>query len=280
MKLSAFALMLLTAAPSVSSAAQTDPARVAQVRQSIQSQMSAEMTAERNRNAQSVLATKSPDFAATMADGAPMNRAEMETATKARLTALVTLADDAGATIDSLTVQNHEATVYATRHDDRTATVDGQSVHLTGDTRQRESWTETNSGWLLRRVDVLSDGSTDADGQALGRVIWTDGVAAAKAKVAAERQADPGAVPFAAATLNHVGQDLLERGRTKDAIAVYQMVVKAYPADADAFAGLADGFAKDGDKGLAMQFYSRALSINPQHAAASQKLAHLQGQGR
>ena len=68
--------------------------------------------------------------------------------------------------------------------------------------------------------------------------------------------------------LNRVGYDLLNEKRTKDAIEVFKVNTDLFPEIANAWDSLAEAYAADGQKELAIRFYEKAIEVNPQSPAA------------
>lgn len=61
---------------------------------------------------------------------------------------------------------------------------------------------------------------------------------------------------------NRAGYNLLSNGQTKEAIFVFQMITDLYPASANAWDSLAEGFLKAGDKEKARELYNKAISLD------------------
>ncbi|HEY4081596.1 MAG TPA: FKBP-type peptidyl-prolyl cis-trans isomerase [Burkholderiaceae bacterium] len=69
---------------------------------------------------------------------------------------------------------------------------------------------------------------------------------------------------------------LLKKKMFTEAIAFLKLNTEAYPKSADAFANLADGFKKSGDKAQALLACQHALELDPKNADALELLAELQ----
>ncbi len=70
--------------------------------------------------------------------------------------------------------------------------------------------------------------------------------------------------------LNQFGYQVLQEGRTKDAIAIFQMNVDEYPASANTYDSLSDAYLADGNNGEALQFAERTIEkLADRHAGAS-----------
>ena len=95
---------------------------------------------------------------------------------------------------------------------------------------------------------------------------WTaldapDGVAKAVALFREARQKDPKAYLFPEAVLNLAGYERLQAGATKDAVAIFQLNVEAYPQSANAQDSLGDGYLADGQKDLALAAAKKCLEM-------------------
>ncbi len=75
--------------------------------------------------------------------------------------------------------------------------------------------------------------------------------------------------------LNDVGLQLLLVDRKKEAIDLFQLNTEAHPQSAGAWDSLARGHLKNGDKELAIQFYRKALEIDPKYASSIAALKKL-----
>lgn len=71
----------------------------------------------------------------------------------------------------------------------------------------------------------------------------------------------PGTVLFQENPTNILGYQLMNQGRTKDAIAVFKLNNKAYPNSANTYDSLAEGYMTDGQLELAIQYYEKALEV-------------------
>jgi len=72
--------------------------------------------------------------------------------------------------------------------------------------------------------------------------------------------------------INAWGYSLVEQGQLADALAVFQLNVRLYPASANTYDSLAETYAALGNKKLATQHYARALQLNPKNQAAAEYL--------
>jgi imidazolonepropionase-like amidohydrolase len=117
-----------------------------------------------------------------------------------------------------------------------------------------------------------------ADEAAFVKVLRDDGVAAAAQRFAAAVAQDPHARLFRDSTLNALGYDLLQAGRTQDALAAFELNVRAYPGSADVHDSLGEARRAAGDKAGALASYERALAMNPWNTNAAAVLEELRAE--
>jgi Tfp pilus assembly protein PilF len=72
--------------------------------------------------------------------------------------------------------------------------------------------------------------------------------------------------------VNAWGYSLVEQGRLADALAVFQLNVRLYPASANTYDSLSEIDIILNNKHLPTQHYTRALQLNPQNRAAAEYL--------
>lgn len=68
-------------------------------------------------------------------------------------------------------------------------------------------------------------------------------------------------VLFPEGELNQFGYQLLQEGRAKDAIVVFQMNVDEYPASGNTYDSLSDAYLADGNKVEALKFAEKAIEV-------------------
>lgn len=66
--------------------------------------------------------------------------------------------------------------------------------------------------------------------------------------------------------INALGYQHLQDGRVKEAIQVFTLNVEAYPASANVYDSLSDGYVASGQRDLALQFAEKALQLLPTDA--------------
>ncbi|MBE1159103.1 serine hydrolase domain-containing protein [Dyella acidiphila] len=79
--------------------------------------------------------------------------------------------------------------------------------------------------------------------------------------------------------VNQWGYQLLQDGRAKDAVGVFEYNVVHHPKSWNAYDSFAEGLADAGDIERAKTNYQRSLDLNPQNAHAKQELAKLEKPG-
>ena len=75
------------------------------------------------------------------------------------------------------------------------------------------------------------------------------------------RKKDKTTILFPEAELNQYGYQVLQEGRTKDAIVIFQMNVDEYPQSANSYDSLADAYLADGNTAEALRLAEKALEM-------------------
>lgn len=107
------------------------------------------------------------------------------------------------------------------------------------------------------------------------RALETGGVAAARTAFAMTRKA-PSRFELVETELNVLGYIWLSRGKVAEAVAVLELVTRAFPHSANAWDSLGEARAIQGDRAGALAAYRRALALDPampSAKAAVQKLS-------
>lgn len=94
------------------------------------------------------------------------------------------------------------------------------------------------------------------------------GGARALADLRAARQANKPAPVPPEAVINAIGYELLQGGRTPDAIGIFELNVDAYPGSANTLDSLSDGYLAAGDKVKALEYARKALAALPGDTSA------------
>jgi CubicO group peptidase (beta-lactamase class C family) len=76
-------------------------------------------------------------------------------------------------------------------------------------------------------------------------------------------------------TLPHLGHDLLENGKTQEAISIFKANLQEYPKSASAYDGIGEAYSRSGRKDLAIESYENALKLDPHDQNATESLRNL-----
>jgi CubicO group peptidase (beta-lactamase class C family) len=107
--------------------------------------------------------------------------------------------------------------------------------------------------------------------RALHRTLRQRGFSHLTEEVKQARRRDPAyALPEAA--VNAWGYSLVEQGQLLNALEIFKLNVRLYPASANTYDSLAETYAALGNKKLATQYYARTLQLNPQSRTAAEYL--------
>ncbi len=111
----------------------------------------------------------------------------------------------------------------------------------------------------------------------LFRNILAKGAAAALTEYRQARKGSPESDLVNESQMNQLGYDLLRAQRIQDAINVFKQNTEDYPQSSNVYDSLAEAYARDGQKELAIKNYQRALELDPKNDNALQELKKLQG---
>jgi len=75
--------------------------------------------------------------------------------------------------------------------------------------------------------------------------------------------------------LNGLGYFYLQRGKTEEALAVFQWTVETFPDSGNAYDSLGEAWVKKGDRALAIANYEKSLALDPKNSNAEKMLAEL-----
>lgn len=82
---------------------------------------------------------------------------------------------------------------------------------------------------------------------------------------------------FSEPVLNSLGYSLLRSQKIKEAIEIFKLNVEVFPQSANVYDSLAEAYALNGDKELAIRNYEKSLTLNPQNTNAVEQLKKLRG---
>ncbi|MBE0664959.1 MAG: tetratricopeptide repeat protein, partial [Candidatus Aminicenantes bacterium] len=83
---------------------------------------------------------------------------------------------------------------------------------------------------------------------------------------------------FDESSINSFAYELLNSGKTEEAIMVFGLNVKIFPESANAFDSLAEAYMKNGQKELAVKNYEKTLALDPGNTNAQKMLEKLKNQ--
>lgn len=111
----------------------------------------------------------------------------------------------------------------------------------------------------------------------LGAVYRAEGLDAALARYGElkKRYYGRGAYDFGESSLNAFGYQLLEKGQTGSAVAVFELNTEVYPESANAWDSLGEAAAKAGDTAAALSHYRKSLELNPKNPNARRMVEKL-----
>jgi pimeloyl-ACP methyl ester carboxylesterase/uncharacterized damage-inducible protein DinB len=122
--------------------------------------------------------------------------------------------------------------------------------------------------WFLTTL-VKTPGHAPADSLAAASVLnqrqIPGGALPVKQQLVDARKKDPQVQLWPEAAVDIIGEDYQRAGDIKNAIAIFQLNLLAYPDSADANDNLADAYLADGQKDLARQYAERALALLNSH---------------
>lgn len=85
----------------------------------------------------------------------------------------------------------------------------------------------------------------------------------------------PNEYNFDESELNILGYELLKSGMPNEAITIFKLNVEAYPESSNVYDSLAEAYSAAGDKDMAIEYYEKALELNPDNSNAKQMLEKL-----
>jgi len=165
----ALALLSVTAAlaqsPCVRSSPLTAQERIAQ--RDIQARIDEAIEADEAKDFEAKIHYFAPDFTLRLVDGAVISREQTEKNLKRDMDWNITVSDQTTAKIACFELKGKEAGAirdqrYVRTVPDRNT---GSPHELITSVRHKEIWVFTESGWLVKRIDVLKEGPIYLDGE-------------------------------------------------------------------------------------------------------------------
>lgn len=117
--------------------------------------------------------------------------------------------------------------------------------------------------------------SYKSPGRLLSKAIYAKGAAAALNEYRAARTGRPAHETISESQMNRIGYDLLGLNRLSDAIEVFKQNVADYPQSANAYDSLAEAYAANGERELAIKNYERSVELNPASTSGIEALKKL-----
>lgn len=114
--------------------------------------------------------------------------------------------------------------------------------------------------------------------EALWKIIMEKGADGAVAQYREWKKNNPNAYDFGEPELNTLGYQLLEMKKIREAIAIFQLNVEAYPQSFNTYDSLGEAYMAAGEKELAIKNYERSLELNPLNTNAVERLKKLREQ--
>lgn len=113
----------------------------------------------------------------------------------------------------------------------------------------------------------------DSPAKNLLRSIIADGVGPALSRYLGARPRDA-SLGLSELLTNRLGYALVSRKKIPEAIEVFKLNIKDHPASGNTYDSLAETYLEMGKKGLALEFYKKALEVEPNYpnAAAARKI--------
>lgn len=110
----------------------------------------------------------------------------------------------------------------------------------------------------------------------VARTILSRGVEAGVARYHELKTAHPGDYDFATESeLNRLGYELLRHGKTREAVAVFELNVEAFPESWNVHDSLGEAYLAIGDKMRARKSYRRSVELNPESRSGIEALERL-----
>ena len=140
--------------------------------------------------------------------------------------------------------------------------------------------TEGPSGFTAIRL-TSPGGSADAKRISAEMMVPYEFLMAGKTSEAIEgyrkiKQATPNNVTVQENRINGLGYNLMQQKKLSEAIALLKLNVEFYPKSWNTYDSLAEAYATNGEKDLAIANYKKSIELNPQNSGAREKLKKLE----
>lgn len=111
----------------------------------------------------------------------------------------------------------------------------------------------------------------------LGRDIDEKGIDSAAKAFDQSKAGDPSSYHVDENKMNQLGYELLNRGKTAEAIEVFKLNVREFPKSSNVYDSLGEAYAKAGNRELAIQNYRRSNELDPSNTNALEVIKRLTG---
>ena len=128
--------------------------------------------------------------------------------------------------------------------------------------------------FVVELVDVRGEALSGV----LKQIIDTKGLDAALAEYRRLKSVGFGALFVDEGDLNGLGYALMGQQKMTEAIAIFGLIVEAWPQSANAYDSLGEAYARAGDKAKAIENYERSLALDANNANAVAMLKQLKAQ--
>lgn len=109
----------------------------------------------------------------------------------------------------------------------------------------------------------------------VAREIIENGIDSAIVLYKALRKNDFDRYDFREGQLNSLGYGLINHGKTKEAMKIFQLNIEVHPDYANGYDSLAEAYLRAGQEGLAVKYYQKALELNSENSNARDVLERL-----
>jgi tetratricopeptide (TPR) repeat protein len=126
-----------------------------------------------------------------------------------------------------------------------------------------------------RRIEVASSEALPGIGQELVHTLMAQGPDAATAKYQRLRSEQSDAWDFSEGQLDALGRAMIQHGKVREAVAIFQLNCEQFPRSSKAWESLGDAHAETGAQAEAVESYNKAMELDPNNEGLRQKRANL-----
>lgn len=129
---------------------------------------------------------------------------------------------------------------------------------------------------LIFDVELVSVGEPKAPiADVLLQTIIEKDVQSAIAQYNELKSTSPDKYNFKESQLNMLGYQLLQAGKTTDAIEIFKLNINEFPNSANVYDSMGEACMMNGDNALAIENYKKSLELNPENQNAAEMLKKL-----